>query len=66
MQFAIYLPLECDRYPLPVLYFLSGLGLDHLDFIEKSAAQRAAAKQSVILVAPDSSPREYQVYCRVR
>lgn len=57
MNFAVYLPPQAASEKLPVLYWLSGLTCTEQNFITKSGAQRYAAEQGVILVAPDTSPR---------
>ncbi len=44
--------------PFPVLYFLSGLTCTEQNFITKGSAQRYAAEVGMMLVAPDTSPRE--------
>ncbi|MGA7936967.1 MAG: S-formylglutathione hydrolase, partial [Kovacikia sp.] len=41
----------------PVLYFLSGLTCTEENFIAKAGAQQFATKYGVMLVAPDTSPR---------
>lgn len=58
MRFAIYLPEQAQREPLPVLYYLAGLTCTEETFFIKAGAQRLAAELGVILVAPDTSPRE--------
>jgi len=58
MRFGIYLPpaaLRGER--CPVLYWLSGLTCSEQNFITKAGAQAHAARQGLILVAPDTSPR---------
>jgi S-formylglutathione hydrolase len=57
MRFAVYLPPQAARGPVPVLYWLSGLTCTEQNFITKAGAQRYAAEQGVALVAPDTSPR---------
>ncbi len=57
MNFAIYLPPQIKKEPAPVLYYLSGLTCTEENFITKAGAQRYAAEQGLILVAPDTSPR---------
>jgi S-formylglutathione hydrolase len=57
MRFAVYLPPQAQRGLAPVLYFLAGLTCSEETFIIKSGAQRLAAELGVILVAPDTSPR---------
>ncbi|NES76481.1 MULTISPECIES: S-formylglutathione hydrolase [unclassified Okeania] len=57
MRFSIYLPPEAKSKPLPVLYFLSGLTCTEENFMAKAGAQQFAAKYGLILVVPDTSPR---------
>jgi S-formylglutathione hydrolase len=57
MNFAVYLPPQAETQTLPVLYWLSGLTCTEQNFITKAGAQRYAAEQGVIIVAPDTSPR---------
>src|SRR5574344_1304036 len=61
MKFAIYIPAHQPQQKLPVIYWLSGLTCNEQNFITKAAAQKYAAEQQVILVAPDTSPRGEQV-----
>lgn len=61
MNFAIYLPPHQTGEKLPVLYWLSGLTCTEQNFITKAGAQKYAAEQKVIIVAPDTSPRGEQV-----
>jgi S-formylglutathione hydrolase len=57
MRFAVYLPPQAARGPVPVLYWLSGLTCTEQNFITKAGAQRYAVEHGVALVAPDTSPR---------
>jgi S-formylglutathione hydrolase len=57
MRFGIYLPPQVATEKQPVLYWLSGLTCTEQNFITKAGAQRYAAEQGLILVAPDTSPR---------
>lgn len=57
MRFAVYLPPQAAKGPVPVLYWLSGLTCTEQNFITKAGAQRYAAEHGVALVAPDTSPR---------
>ncbi len=57
MRFGVFLPPQAHLAPCPVLYWLSGLTCTEQNFITKAGAQRFAAEQGVILVAPDTSPR---------
>jgi len=57
MRFSIYLPPGAGDQPLPVLFYLAGLTCTEETFMTKAGAQRVAAQEGVILVAPDTSPR---------
>ncbi len=57
MRFAVYQPPQATSQPVPVLYFLSGLTCTEENFIVKAGAQRFAAEYGLMLVAPDTSPR---------
>lgn len=56
MRFAVYQPPQIQS-PLPVLYFLSGLSSTEENFMLKAGAQKYAAEYGLMLVAPDTSPR---------
>ncbi len=58
MEFAVYRPAQAERGPLPVLYWLSGLTCTWANFTEKAGAQRYAAEHGLVIVAPDTSPRD--------
>ncbi|WP_017660267.1 S-formylglutathione hydrolase [Baaleninema simplex] len=57
MRFSVYLPPQADTERVPVLYWLSGLTCTEENFITKAGAQRYAAEYGLMLVAPDTSPR---------
>lgn len=57
MQFAVYLPPQAETKPVPILYFLSGLTCTTENFMVKAGAQRFAAQYGIMLVVPDTSPR---------
>ena len=57
MKFSVYQPPQAQREPVPVLYFLSGLTCTEENFMAKAGAQRLAAEYGLMLVAPDTSPR---------
>lgn len=57
MRFAVYQPPQASQKPVPVLYFLSGLASTEENFMIKAGAQQYAAKYGLMLVAPDTSPR---------
>ncbi|MBP5974435.1 S-formylglutathione hydrolase [Brasilonema sp. CT11] len=57
MRFAVYQPPQATQKSVPVLYFLSGLASTEENFMIKAGAQQYAAKYGLMLVAPDTSPR---------
>ncbi|HAC65077.1 MAG TPA: S-formylglutathione hydrolase [Cyanothece sp. UBA12306] len=57
MNFAVYLPPQAQTKKVPVLYYLSGLTCTEENFTVKSGAQYYAAKYGIMLVIPDTSPR---------
>jgi S-formylglutathione hydrolase len=58
MKFSAYLPPKARQGKVPVLYFLSGLTCTEETFAIKGHAQQLAAELGLMLVAPDTSPRE--------
>lgn len=58
MKFAVYQPPQAQSEPVPVLYFLSGLTCSEENFMIKAGAQRYAADYGLMLVVPDTSPRQ--------
>jgi S-formylglutathione hydrolase len=57
MRFAVYQPPQAIEKPVPVLYFLAGLTCTEENFMVKAGAQRFAAEYGLMLVTPDTSPR---------
>ena len=57
MAFSVYLPPQARTERLPVLYYLSGLTCTEENFMTKAGAPQFAADLGIILVAPDTSPR---------
>jgi S-formylglutathione hydrolase len=57
MRFSIFLPPQSESRKVPVLYFLSGLTCTEENFMVKAGAQRYAAESGLMLVVPDTSPR---------
>lgn len=57
MIFAIYLPPQAEKGPVPVLWWLSGLTCNDENFVTKAGAQRLAARLGMAIVCPDTSPR---------
>jgi S-formylglutathione hydrolase len=61
MKFAAYLPPQARTAKVPVLYFLSGLTCTEETFCIKSHAQQSAAELGLMLISPDTSPREPRI-----
>ena len=57
MRFAVYEPPQASAGPVPVLYYLAGLTCTEETFVTKAGAIEHAARQGIMLVAPDTSPR---------
>jgi len=58
MRFSVFRPPQAAGGPVPVLYWLAGLTCTEETFMIKAGAQRLAARLGLMLVAPDTSPRE--------
>lgn len=58
MAFSVFVPPRSIDDRLPVLYYLAGLTCNEEVFPIKAGAQRLAAELGLVLVAPDSSPRD--------
>ncbi|MDQ6646053.1 MAG: S-formylglutathione hydrolase [Pseudomonadota bacterium] len=58
MRFGVYQPPQAAREPCPVLYFLAGLTCSEETAAIKAGAQRVAAELGMVLVTPDTSPRD--------
>jgi S-formylglutathione hydrolase len=61
MKFSAYVPPQAQTGPVPVLYFLSGLTCTEETFCIKSHAQRSASELGLMLISPDTSPREPRI-----
>jgi S-formylglutathione hydrolase len=57
MRFGVYAPPQAQDGPLPVLYCLAGLTCNEQTFAIKAGAQQHAARHGLLLVTPDTSPR---------
>ncbi|MBC8056999.1 MAG: S-formylglutathione hydrolase [Rhizobiales bacterium] len=57
MKFGVFVPPQAKHGPVPVLFFLAGLTCNEETFAIKSGAQRHAAEHGLMLVTPDTSPR---------
>jgi len=58
MKFGVFVPPQAAKGPVPVLVFLAGLTCNEETFAIKAGAQRVAAELGLMLVTPDTSPRE--------
>jgi S-formylglutathione hydrolase len=58
MRFSVYVPPQAQGGRVPVLYYLAGLTCTEETFAIKAGAQRVAAQLGLMLVAPDTSPRD--------
>ncbi len=61
MRFSVYRPPGHGGQRLPVLFYLAGLTCNEETFMIKAGAQRVAAELGLVLVAPDTSPREPRI-----
>ena len=58
MKFGVYVPAQAAQGPVPVLFYLAGLTCTEETFAIKAGAQRVAAELGLMLVTPDTSPRD--------
>ena len=58
MAFAVYMPPQAAHGKVPVLLYLAGLTCTPETFTIKAGAQRVAAELGLMLLAPDTSPRD--------
>ncbi|MBW2716687.1 MAG: S-formylglutathione hydrolase, partial [Deltaproteobacteria bacterium] len=59
MEFAVFTPPQAADGPVPVLTYLSGLTCSWENVTVKAGAQRFAAREGMLFVAPDTSPRGF-------
>jgi S-formylglutathione hydrolase len=57
MRFSVFIPPQAERGKLPALFYLAGLTCNEETFMTKAGAQRIAAREGLMLIAPDTSPR---------
>ncbi len=57
MRFSVFKPAAISNEPLPTLFYLAGLTCTEETFAIKAGAQRIAAQLGMMLIAPDTSPR---------
>ncbi len=58
MKFGVFVPPQAAQGPVPVLFFLAGLTCNEETFAIKAGAQRVAAELGLMIVTPDTSPRD--------
>jgi S-formylglutathione hydrolase len=58
MKFGVFMPPLAPGAKAPVLYYLAGLTCSEETFAIKAGAQRVAAELGLVLVTPDTSPRD--------
>lgn len=61
MRFSVFVPPQAADGPVPVLFYLAGLTCTEETFPIKAGAQRVAAELGLMLVAPDTSPRDARI-----
>lgn len=61
MTFAVFVPPQAAHGPLPVLWYLSGLTCTHQNVMDKGEYRQLAAELGLIVVCPDTSPRDEAV-----
>jgi S-formylglutathione hydrolase len=61
MKFSVYQPPQAKQGKVPVLYYLAGLTCTDETFPTKAHAQAVAAELGLMLIAPDTSPREPRI-----
>jgi S-formylglutathione hydrolase len=57
MRFGVYRPPQAANGRVPVLVYLAGLTCNEQTFAIKAGAQQHAARHGLMLVTPDTSPR---------
>ena len=62
MRFGIYRPPHAYIAPVPVLFYLAGLTCTEETFAMKAGAQEFAARHGLMLVTPDTSPRNTGIH----
>jgi S-formylglutathione hydrolase len=57
MRFSVFIPPHNGPGKLPAMFYLAGLTCNEETFMTKAGAQRVAAREGLMLIAPDTSPR---------
>lgn len=58
MRFSVFIPAQAEQGKVPALFYLAGLTCTEETFMIKGGAQRYAAEHGIMLIAPDTSPRD--------
>ena len=58
MRFGVYTPPQAKHQKVPVLFFLAGLTCNEETFAIKAGAQQLASELGIMIVTPDTSPRQ--------
>ncbi|MEQ1667035.1 MAG: S-formylglutathione hydrolase [Sulfuriferula sp.] len=61
MRFSVFIPPQAREAKVPALFYLAGLTCTEETFMTKAGAQRVAAQSGMILIAPDTSPRDAHI-----
>ena len=61
MKFSVYQPPQARAGKVPVLYYLAGLTCTEETFAIKAHAQALAAELGLMLIGPDTSPRQPRI-----
>jgi S-formylglutathione hydrolase len=61
MRFGVYAPPQARERKVPVVYCLAGLTCTEETFMIKAGAQRVASELGLMLITPDTSPREVEL-----
>lgn len=61
MRFGVFVPPQAAHGRVPVVYYLAGLTCTEETFMIKAGAQKAAADLGLMLVVPDTSPRNVPI-----
>jgi S-formylglutathione hydrolase len=61
MKFGAYVPPQARSGAVPVLYYLAGLTCTEETFVIKAHAQMCAAELGLMLITPDTGPREPRI-----
>ena len=61
MRFSVFVPPQAEEHPVPVVTWLSGLTCTEENFTTKAGAYGIAAELGLMVVAPDTSPRNTDI-----